>query len=275
MDPVVRLARQHDLVVIEDCAQAFVGRGYAGHNRSDCCLFSFGPIKTATALGGAVLRIRDPKLHAEMATLLSAYPQQTRQSYAARLAKYAVLSGLSTPGIYGLLIGVCRAAGVDYDRALGNAAHAFGTRDFFAAIRRRPCDPLRLMLQRRIATFAARGRERLRTRTARGAQLAARLPARTVVGTANPTHTYWVLPVRVARPAGVVAALRQAGFDATTRSSMVVVRERVGPAESRASPESLQVKHWLEEMIYLPNGQHMRPPDWEHMVRLIGEAMGG
>src|SRR5262245_25571671 len=56
MEPIIRLAREHDLLVVEDCAQAFVGREYAGHDETYCSLFSFGPIKTATSLGGAVLR---------------------------------------------------------------------------------------------------------------------------------------------------------------------------------------------------------------------------
>ena len=59
MVPIIELAKQHDLLVIEDCAQAFVGSAYAGHPDSDCALFSFGPIKTATALGGAVVPVRD------------------------------------------------------------------------------------------------------------------------------------------------------------------------------------------------------------------------
>jgi len=47
MPAIMEIARRHDLRVIEDCAQAFVGSAYAGHPDSDCALFSFGPIKTA------------------------------------------------------------------------------------------------------------------------------------------------------------------------------------------------------------------------------------
>src|SRR4029079_9325611 len=62
MGPIIELAKQHDLLVNEACAQVFSGTSYARHLDSDCALFSFGPIKTATALGGAVVRVRDAAL---------------------------------------------------------------------------------------------------------------------------------------------------------------------------------------------------------------------
>lgn len=53
--PWSALARDHDLLLWEDCAQAYVGGKYRGHDESDARLFSFGPTKTSTALGGGIL----------------------------------------------------------------------------------------------------------------------------------------------------------------------------------------------------------------------------
>ena len=113
--------------------------------------------------------------------------------------------------------------GIDYDRALGNAAHSFGASEFFTQIRRQPCVPLVRMLERRIATFERRGAARLRRRAARGDEVSQALAAGMVVGEQNSSHTYWVMPVRVGNREAVLAALRGAGFDATTRSSLIVV----------------------------------------------------
>ena len=77
LDAVVRFARQHKLLVIEDCAQAFVGTGFTGHPEASVSMFSFGPIKTATALGGGLLLVRDPAVLATMRRLLAAEPLQT------------------------------------------------------------------------------------------------------------------------------------------------------------------------------------------------------
>ena len=51
MEPLVDLARQHGLVLIEDCAQAFNGLEYQGYTNADVSMFSFGTIKNCTAGG--------------------------------------------------------------------------------------------------------------------------------------------------------------------------------------------------------------------------------
>jgi dTDP-4-amino-4,6-dideoxygalactose transaminase len=66
MEPVLAVAREYQLFVIEDCAQAYAGPTFKGHPESDVRMFSFGPIKTATTIGGAVLFIRDPVLRVKM-----------------------------------------------------------------------------------------------------------------------------------------------------------------------------------------------------------------
>ena len=121
-------------------------------------LFSFGPIKTATALGGAVVRVRDAALRARMAELQRAYPVQSRLAYLKRLAQVRGVSDVvQAVRCMASRCGCCRRLGIDYDRALGNAAHSFGASDFFAQIRRQPCVPLVRMLGRRITTFERRG----------------------------------------------------------------------------------------------------------------------
>ena len=56
LQPFAGKAKEHGLLLWEDCAQAFDGC-YAGHPEADAVMFSFGPIKTATALGGGLLRV--------------------------------------------------------------------------------------------------------------------------------------------------------------------------------------------------------------------------
>ncbi|MGH8622648.1 MAG: DegT/DnrJ/EryC1/StrS family aminotransferase, partial [Burkholderiales bacterium] len=46
LDDHIAAARAHKLLFIEDCAQAFRGREYAGHPAADVSFFSFGTIKT-------------------------------------------------------------------------------------------------------------------------------------------------------------------------------------------------------------------------------------
>jgi dTDP-4-amino-4,6-dideoxygalactose transaminase len=55
MQSYARITQQHGLLLIEDCAQSFRGMPQGKSDVSDVAMYSFGPIKTATALGGAVL----------------------------------------------------------------------------------------------------------------------------------------------------------------------------------------------------------------------------
>lgn len=264
MGPIIEFAKQHDLVVIEDCAQAFVGSDYAGHSESTCALFSFGPIKTATALGGAILCVRDAELRSRMINLQHTYPTQTRWSYLKRLTKYAAFSLLCKPFNYAIMVRVLGMLGIDYDRALGNAAHSFGASNFFSQIRRQPCTPLVRMLQRRINTFDRRGTVRLRRRTMRGDCLSKALEPGMVIGHDNSSHTYWVVPLRVANRDACLSALRSAGFDATALSSLIVIATPEGqtPDESPLAP-------WLSETFFVPGGEEMPDDQWERLVAIL------
>jgi dTDP-4-amino-4,6-dideoxygalactose transaminase len=267
MGPIIELARQYDLLVIEDCAQAFVGSAYGGHPDSDCALFSFGPIKTATALGGAVVRVRDTAIRSRMRDLQNAYPIQARSAYLKRLIKYATFRTLCRPFNYGLLVRILGAMGIDYDRLLGNAAHSFGASDFFTQIRRQPSTPLLRMLGRRINGFDRDGAAGLRRRTMRGDQLSQAIDAGMIVGSENTSHTYWVMPVRVANREAVLTKLRTAGFDATGRSSLIVV-----PTVDGSSTEDSPVAPWLAETIFVPGGEDMPDDQWERLIAILLEV---
>jgi len=58
LGPVAGFPRQHSLILVEYCAQAFQGPEAVGAPAADVSMYSFGTLKTSTALGGAVLRVR-------------------------------------------------------------------------------------------------------------------------------------------------------------------------------------------------------------------------
>ena len=75
MDPIMSLARQHHLAVVEDCAHA-LGATYRGQpvgTFGDGALFSFQTIKPLNAFGGGLAMVQDPavarRVRAEVAAL--------------------------------------------------------------------------------------------------------------------------------------------------------------------------------------------------------------
>ncbi len=89
-----------------------------------------------------------------------------------------------------------------------------------------------------------------------------------IVGEQNPTHTYWVLPLRVGNGEAVIAALRAAGFDATGRSSLVVVR-----SQNNALTRDVSLAPWLDEIVFLPSVEDMPDGDWRRLVAILGQVV--
>jgi dTDP-4-amino-4,6-dideoxygalactose transaminase len=246
MEPILALARQHGLMVIEDCAQAFDGRGYLGDPEADVSMFSFGPIKTATALGGAMLRVRDRGLLDRMRARQAGYAVQKQSTYLWRLLKYAAFKALSYPMVYGMLVRVWRTMGRDYDRLVNGSVRGFPGPDFFDRIRQQPSAPLLAVLDRRLRTYE---RGRLECRAAKGEHLARLFKDKVLcAGRAATPHNSWVFPIVVENPAEVIAALRRAGFDATQGHSMCVVQPPAGRPQSMA-PTAAEL---LARIVYLP-----------------------
>ncbi len=101
--PVFELARRHNILVIEDCAQAYSGWNYSGDDRADVSMFSFGPIKTNTAPGGAVLMVRRPGMLEQMQAAHANWNLQSRAFFARRCLKYGLVKLISTRPVCGLI----------------------------------------------------------------------------------------------------------------------------------------------------------------------------
>jgi len=246
MEPILSLARKHELMVIEDCAQAFDGPGYSGDPSADVSMFSFGPIKTATALGGALLRVRDGGLCERLRARQAEYSVQRRSHYALRVLKYTVLKALSSPAVYGWLIRLWQALGRDYDRLVNGSVRGFSGPDFFDRIRQQPSAALMAVLQRRLRTY---DRGRIECRAAKGRLLTKLLEPRVLCpGRAAAAHNFWVFPILVENPAEVIAALRESRFDATQGHSMCVIAPPPGQGERAA----VRAGRILSKIVYLP-----------------------
>jgi perosamine synthetase len=255
MEPIVRAARSRGLLVIEDCAQAYAGPGYRGHDESDVSMFSFGPIKTATALGGALLRVRDAELCARMKRLQAGYARQTRAQYAARVAKYAGLKLLSGRVLYTLFVAGCRLLGKSHDSVIGGATRSFAGAELLHAIRRRPCAALLALLERRLRRFDPRA---IDERVALAQAFFARHPGLARPGSRAALHTHWVVPVCSAAPDKLLRRLWCAGFDATRGATSLYV----------VSPPPREADRIMAQVVYVPVDSGMGANALEAMGRV-------
>jgi len=245
IDPVVSFAKEHDLVVIEDCAQAYDGASPVRHPEADCTMYSFGTIKTATALGGAVFVFRDGDMAGKMEELYASYPVQSRASFLRKILKYTVLKPLTYRIPFAVMVRLCRALALDYDAFLHRVSRGFPGPDFFRLIRKQPSVPLLALMRRRFSTYDYRRLERQR---ANGRLLARLLEGTfTCPGTEAESHVFWVFPVLAEAGDEVVALLRKEGFDATRRQSLCVVES---PGGDR--PRAERAERMFPATVFLP-----------------------
>ncbi|MBX6321649.1 MAG: DegT/DnrJ/EryC1/StrS aminotransferase family protein [Rhodospirillaceae bacterium] len=253
LDPVIAVARRHGLFLIEDCAQAFRGPGFIGHPQADVSMFSFGPLKTSTALGGALLTVRDAGLRARIKALQAEYPVQSRRDYAKRLARFVGLKlAMTRPGM-ALVHRYFTLRGLEFDTTVGDAVRNVARLGNAKRLRKRPSAPMLALLERRLRTFSP---ARLAARTAAGERLRAALgQSLTVPGAACPNRTHWVFTVLVEDPAAAMVWLRAAGFDA---SNMPRIRA-VDPPPGRPDLAPVTARHLLKHLLVLPCYAAMPP----------------
>lgn len=245
MPPILEIARQHNLLVIEDCAQAFAADGYRGDPEADVSLFSFGPIKTATALGGGLLRFRDATLGRLVRERMRQWPAQSNRQFLSRVAKYCLLNLLSSPAPFTLVLWALRVLRIDHDAFISRSTRGFAGKNFLAKIRRQPCAALLALLERRLATYP---RQRIAERRELAQQALRLMPYVEIPGRENPQHTFWVFPILCDQPDDLRQHLITCGFDATRgTSSMCVV-----PPPDETRPRACLTERGFERLLYLP-----------------------
>jgi dTDP-4-amino-4,6-dideoxygalactose transaminase len=263
MGPLVAFAREHGLLLLEDCAQAYTGDVWRGNEAALVSFFSFGTIKTLTALGGGIAVVRDARLLARMRELESAWPVQARRKFAARVLKATFLLLCSSPWLFARFVRRVERRGQDLDAILHGSVRGFPGPDLLGALRHTPSAPLLALLERRLTR---EGSTRAAARARNGARLASFLPRGLALpGRGAPFHSYWVFPVLARDPQSLVSALRRAGFDATRRSSLIAVpppadRKAADPASSRAL---------LAQVVFLPAYARMPAAALEELAALL------
>jgi perosamine synthetase len=271
LSSVASFAREHGLFLVEDCAQAFQGPERVGDPASDLSMYSFGTLKTSTALGGAVLRVRDHDVLRGMREIQASYPVQRRGEYLKKLLKVLGLVVVSRPRPYGLLVRVCTRLGSDLDALVNGVVRAFPVQEsaelLFRRLRRRPSAPLLAMLSRRIRTF---DEVRLARRAAAGERVARRLEVATVhPGGDSLRRTHWLFPVVVPDPGALILGLRWRGFDASRATSSIAVVE--APA-GRSSPA--EASRMMSGVVFLPVYPGLSQDAFDDMVELINDCAG-
>ncbi|MEM7010631.1 MAG: DegT/DnrJ/EryC1/StrS family aminotransferase [Verrucomicrobiota bacterium] len=265
LDPVADLCQEHDILLVEDCAQSFHSPNSWGHPRSDFAMFSFGVIKTMTVGGGGIVQVRDSQIRAQMDALQAQYPKQIRSEYSKKLLKLAGFKLLCSRLGFALLNRFLQLRGGDLDEFIAKIARGFPDEELLDQIRRQPCISMIALLAHRLQTFDQKSIE---ARKSHGEQLQQLLDATPldVPGDSAEIHTFWVFPVLADDPGALIQLLRSNGFDATSQQSLRVIE----PAEDSV-PAAKRAREALAKMVYLPAYPEIPISEIQRMAQVISD----
>lgn len=258
--PLAEVARRHGALLIEDCAQAFRDPRDVGAPDADVSLYSFGSIKTSSAL----VRVEDAGVLSRMRAAQEAWPVQSRATFRRKIVKYAALVGASNPAAYELFAKGCALLGRDLDDVTRDLLKGFSGAELLPQIRQQPSAPLLALLERRLRRFDG---QRLAARAAYGSRVARELPAGLAhAGGDLASHTHWVFTARSVDPNAVTATLRRAGFHATRRGASL---EAIAPPPDRAELEPVFANALMRELVFLPAYPEMPEDALARMIDVL------
>ena len=261
--PAVEVARSHGILVIEDCAEAYAGPKCTGHAGADLNLFSFGPLKTSTAIGGGLVRVRDGKLLGRMRSILETDPVQPTSEHLRRLISYGAMKASSTPYVFGMLIEALEALGVDHQELIHKLTRSVSPDDLLTRIRRQPCAALLALLERRLQEGEAAVSRRIELGRALFEALGpeVELPTRNI-----DAHSYWLVPVLMREPEALARELRSEGFYPMS-GRLEVVADNSAPNTASPGAERL-----VAESVYLSFDPQMPVLELERLGRIVTAA---
>jgi perosamine synthetase len=244
MAPIAAFAKRHDLLLWEDCAQAFTGPGDTGDPTADASMYSFGALKTCTALGGALLRIKDHALLEQMRIAQGRWRRQSPRGYAVNVLKFFAFFLATRPLAYGLL---ARSLGRDFDRLVNSSVRAFRPGPLLPQLEVQPSAPLLTTLGFRLRTFDS---ARLQRRAAAGEWLGACLPSHVKhPGGRMEVSTHWLFPVVSSQADLLISTCRRVGIDAARGASSVSV---VASPKDRPESEPHEARRMMAGLVFLP-----------------------
>lgn len=263
-DEAARFCKERDILLVNDNAQGYVGPESLREAEGDIAFFSFGSIKTATCLGGALTRVQDPALLRTMRRTQAAWPVQPTQAYAQKLAQYAALRVPSDPRAYGVFERACETFGSGLDDMIMSMTRGFPTNsveELLRRVRHRPCAALLRLLDRRRTTFDD---GRVHRRGLAGQRAAERLGVDIcVVGGGQPRRTHWLFALSLENPAHYMRPLRARGFDSARGTTSITA---VAPPPSRPETEARTAQRIMDRLLFVPMYPEMPESERERLV---------
>ncbi|WP_414624847.1 aminotransferase class V-fold PLP-dependent enzyme [Calothrix sp. CCY 0018] len=263
LQPYADFCKKHHILLVEDCAQAFAGKQYYGYPQADVSLFSFGAIKSCTALGGAVALIKDKQLAQKIEAIEQTYLQKSEFWYFKRIFKFYLLKLLSLPSLYYQIINLMRLLNLDVESTIKKATLGFPTGDILAKIRYRTPKHLLWFLNYRL-----RHCDNFEERIQRGKSFLEMLPKNlTIPGNKAEYNSFWVMPILIDSPDTMATKLRAEGFDSARGNRSLFAIDAKPNTANHLLP--IQSQYLMAHILCVPFSDLLTVQELEYLAQLI------
>jgi len=268
-----------NIEIWEDCAECYAGKGgYKGSESADVHFFSFGTIKTSTALGGGICVLQNESsksVSEQMKRILhTIHGQQTRKEFLMKIFKIFLLHLLSRHHcVLGVLVHLLAIFGIDYDYLVTSSVKGFPAKIskvsnmsemerkqsraemLVQKLRKCPTPALLSLLNRRLrqssATSIVAGR---RVRCQKMNELLRQhLPlVHMPKGKESSQHLYWLFPFTTSNPTDICKSMSKFGYDVPNGTSQLrCVTSFIFDSE-RCAGSCPNTERMMSQILYLP-----------------------
>lgn len=306
MKSLRRVVDDHDsemkIEIWEDCAECYGGRkGYAGSKYANVHFFSFGMIKTATALGGGICVINEcvgdsAKLLGDTMKRIqhTMHGQQTRQEYLVKILKAFLLQFFSQcPTVLGIFLYLLGLFHINYDQVVTLSVKGFPTKcdnvalsktklqraqTLVKRLRKSPSPALLSLLHRRLrkseSTSAIIARRKERCQRIHFI-LKQNMPTLEFPeGNDCSNHLYWLCPFLVNKPSDICRSMSRLGYDVPSGTSQLGCVTRFLWDSNEYSDSCPNTEQMMAQILYLPtSSKDMTASDMWHLAASLKECI--
>ena len=271
-DEIYKLCKDKGIFIIEDCAETFFDPKFNGSSNADVSLFSFGTIKLNTALGGAMMVVRNNEVYyRKMKHIWNNYPQEPLSFFMKRLIKgMLIMLALNNTKINGYGRQLLISIGVEYkEKAISMVRGFQPDESFLNTFRKRLPDAMVVFLYLRMKTYDKGEFLRGTKRQLEGLQILEKNGV-IVPGSQSDKKFFWLYPVIVPDRELCYKMLNEKGIDAYLGATQL--KPVVTPTGSKYK-EPAETVELFDKILYLPIHKNVPLPAVQKICKEVVETV--
>ncbi|WP_438462960.1 aminotransferase class V-fold PLP-dependent enzyme [Marinomonas sp. PE14-40] len=259
IDALIQKFQAKGVFVVEDLSQAYQGNLKRHSPYCDAAFYSFGPLKTASLVGGGIVYLKDKALLKRMQQALLSYPKQAELTYVSKVIKFYLFHLLLHKQVYSL---ISRLLGDKLTSVVNRLSQTNSGPFDIESVRLQPCSSLKRMLIEKELPVELQGEnkyESLIKQLDSHISFVNKSYAHQKYTKDESTH-FWLFAVRSQNSAALMNALRLQGFDAFDRTNLLLIHQDAEKANTAGK---------LADLVYLPCLKKMNQKSLVKMAETI------